>query len=291
MPWVKVSLVVSQDKLEFVEALLFEHDAQSITVSSATEETCLEHTLHALPQWSVVRVEVLFSSHENIPAVLMEVKTVGIDVLEVSFVGDDEWQLNGDQEFEPMDFGGLWVVARHEPTRTDNIMQVRLEPGLAFGTGRHPTTSMCLSWLATHRPEHLNVLDFGTGSGILAIAAKKLGAQSVDAIDLDSLAQETARENARHNEVEIFVSAHIPLRKRYDLIIANIVANTIIQFAPILTKVLNPNGEILLTGLLSGQVGRVKASYTDITFEDSIQREDWHLLIGTKNLNRQVKEH
>ena len=281
MPWIKLSLTVSQNKLARIEEALFCQDVQSLVMTSAVNETHLEDTLHELPEWSHVRVEAMFALDDNIQTVLTSLHSLGMEGFDVSFVGDQYWQQAGTQLAKPLDFGGLQVVPRRHPTtQTKNL--VRIEPGLAFGTGHHPTTSMCLTWLAQHPPQDTNVLDFGTGSGILGIAARILGARSVDAVDTDLLARETARENARYNEAEISVMEHIPTGSSYDLIVTNILLNTILQFAPTLTASLNLGGTILLTGLLPCQLDRVHSVYSEIQFEETIEVEDWCLLVGKK---------
>ena len=279
MPWMKVSLNVAQNKLGLIEEKMLRHDALSLTVSSVGNETSLECTLHEIPEWSHVRVEALFPLHDDIQSVLNAVSKIETETLDIQFVGDDEWKQATEVQLEPKDFGGLWVVSRR--ARTSDLKNViRLEPGLAFGTGEHPTTSMCLSWLAKHPPDNKNVLDFGTGSGILSIAAKKLGARSVDAIDIDVLARETACENARYNDVEVLVVETIPVGKTYDLILANVLLNTILQFAPTLTACLSPSGTVLLSGLLPNQIDQVKSAYPAIEFEEIVCQEDWRMMIG-----------
>ncbi|MYC25223.1 MAG: methyltransferase domain-containing protein [Gammaproteobacteria bacterium] len=281
MPWVKVSLIVAQNRLGSIEETLFRYDAQSLTVSSVGNETFLEHTLHELPKWSHVRVEALFSLHDDISKVIERVQTAGTESLDISFVRDDEWKQTNTVRLEPKDFGGLWVVPRRSRA-LDLTNVIRLDPGLAFGTGEHPTTSMCLYWLAKHPPKNKNVLDFGTGSGILSIAAKILGARTVDAIDIDVLARETTRDNARYNDVEFLVAETIPPGRTYDLILANVLLNTIVEFAPILTTCLSSGGTILLTGLLPNQIDRVQSAYPTIEFEEIVEQEEWHLMIGNR---------
>lgn len=279
MPWVKVSLNVAQNKLGLIEETLLRYRAQSL--SSIGCETSIEHTLHELPKWSHVRVEALFSLHDDISKVIERVQSAGTESLDISFVGDDEWNQTNTVRLEPKDFGGLWVVPRR--SRALDVKNViRLDPGLAFGTGEHQTTSMCLFWLAKHPPKNKSVLDFGTGSGILSIAAKLLGAGTVDAIDTDVLARETARDNARYNDVEFLVAEKIPAGRIYDLILANVLLNTIVEFAPILTTSLSSGGTILLTGLLPNQIDRVRSAYPAIEFEEIVEQEEWHLMIGNR---------
>ena len=281
MPWVKLTVTLTQDRLEETEEALLVHDAQSITVSSTEHETFLEKTLHELPQWTHIQVEALLSLRNDIREVLTTLTRLNLKISDISFVGDS-WQSMTAPQRVVLDFNGLRVVPRGNPV-ADTTNTIRLEPGLGFGTGEHPTTSMCLKWLASNPLQGLNVLDFGTGSGILAIAAKKLGAQRVDAIDIDPLARQAARDNARYNVVEISVMEQLSTTRRYDLIVANILLNTIVEFAPLLTTSLNPDGMILLTGLLPSQIDQVESAYTEIKFGEAFQQDEWRLLVGTKN--------
>ena len=285
MPWVKLTVTVTQARLEETEEALLDHNAQSITVTSAEHETFLEKTLHELPRWAHVQVEALFLLSYDIRQVQTTLRRLDLKILDISFVGDD-WQSMSVPR-GPLDFSGLRVVPRSDPV-SDLTNTVRLEPGLGFGTGEHPTTSMCLTWLANNPLQGLNVLDFGTGSGILAIAAKKLGAQQVDAVDIDPLALQTARDNARYNDVEISVMEQLSPTRRYDLIVANILLNTIVEFASILTTQLNPGGVILLTGLLPSQIEQVKSTYVGVNFDAVYHREEWRLLVGKKNSNQSI---
>lgn len=281
MPWVKLTMTLTQDRLQETEDVLLVHDAQSITISSSERETFLEKKLHEIPQWTHIQVEALLSLRSDIRKVLTTLTRLNLKISDISFVGDN-WQSMTAPHAVPLDFSGLRVVSRGNPV-TDSTNTIRIEPGLGFGTGEHPTTSMCLTWLANYPLQGLNVMDFGTGSGILAIAAKKLGAQQVDAIDIDPLALQTARDNARYNDVEISVMEQLSPTRRYDLIVANILLNTIVEFAPVLTNSLNSEGVILLTGLLPSQIDQVESAYAEIKFGEAFQQDEWRLLVGKKN--------
>ena len=284
MPWVKLTVTLTHDRLEETEEALLVHNAQSITVSSTEHETFVEKKLHELPQWTHIQVQALLPLRSDILEVLTTLTPLNLKISDISFVGDN-WQSMTASQVVPLDFSGLRVVPRSDPV-ADLTNTIRLDPGLGFGTGEHPTTSMCLTWLANNPLLGLNVMDFGTGSGILAIAAKKLGAERVDAIDVDPLALQTARDNARYNEVEISVMEQLSPTRRYDLIVANILLNTIVEFAAILTTSLKPDGVILLTGLLPSQIDQVESAYTEIKFGETFQQDEWRLLVGKKNSNK-----
>ena len=161
-------------------------------------------------------------------------------------------------------------------------IQIQLSAGLAFGTGEHDTTAMCLEWLATKSLLHKHVLDLGCGSGILAIAAMKLGAKSATAIDNDQKALNVAETNAANNDVAIAFESQLDLESQFDIVIANIYADTLIQYAEEITRVLNPRGLLALSGILESQQELVKQAYANVQFESPNVRNAWVLLAGTR---------
>ena len=160
--------------------------------------------------------------------------------------------------------------------------QIQLSAGLAFGTGEHDTTAMCLEWLATKSLLHKHVLDLGCGSGILAIAAMKLGAKSATAIDNDQEALNVAETNAANNDVAIAFESQLDLESQFYIVIANIYADTLIQYAEEITRVLNPRGLLALSGILESQQELVKQAYANVQFESPNVRNAWVLLAGTR---------
>jgi len=163
---------------------------------------------------------------------------------------------------------------------------VQLDPGLAFGTGTHATTAMCLEWLDAHPPAGLSVIDYGCGSGILAVAALKLGAGSVVAVDIDPQALQATRENALRNGIVTGMTVTSPGQLAagpVDVVLANILANPLIQHAARLAGLVRPGGDIVLTGILAEQAREVQAAYSDwFDFAPAVRREEWTLLAGIR---------
>jgi ribosomal protein L11 methyltransferase len=180
----------------------------------------------------------------------------------------------------------LWVCPLGENPEQPDAVVVHLDPGLAFGTGTHATTALCLEWLDAHPPAGLSVIDYGCGSGILAIAAHKLGAQDVIAVDIDPQALLATRENARRNGVVERFSVVYPqdLHARpVDVVLANILANPLIEHAESLAGRVKQGGDIVLTGILSGQADEVLAAYRQwFDFDEPVRREEWVLLAGSR---------
>ena len=204
---------------------------------------------------------------------------------EVAALPDEDWSEGWKKDFRPLDVGRVrvrpsWIDAPAPPGR----VEVVLDPGMAFGTGTHPTTSLCLAALSEllSGSPGAAVLDVGTGSGLLAIAARKLGAGRVVANDVDPVAVTVARENARANGVEAEVVGD-PLERihgRFDVVVANILANTLVELAPLLAGKVAPGGTVLLSGILAPQAGEVRAAYAALGLDPGPDRADgeWVLL-------------
>jgi ribosomal protein L11 methyltransferase len=182
----------------------------------------------------------------------------------------------------------LSVVPRDAVAPIGNAVVLRLDPGLAFGTGGHATTALCLDWLATHRIDGWSVVDYGAGSGILAIAALLLGAESAMAIDHDPQALVATRANATYNGVaahRLTVSAPDELLMTpHDLVLANILAGPLTTLAPTLTRCVKPGGKLVMSGMLVHQVDAVVSSYVDFRFESPQVRDSWAMVEGTKTV-------
>jgi ribosomal protein L11 methyltransferase len=210
---------------------------------------------------------------------------------EIRFVGDgdvlDAWRRHA----VPRRFGRrLWVVPSGHTVEPDDAIILRLDPGLAFGTGEHPTTALCLAWLDAHAPVGAKVVDFGCGSGILAIAAALLGATRVLAIDHDPQALVATLKNAAANGVADRIDARADDALPSDVwgeqrvVIANILANPLVALAPRLTRLVAPRGQLVLSGLLEHQVGEVCAAYRDVRFDAPVVSDGWALVAGARRV-------
>ena len=268
MPWLQISCAVDRDDAGVVEAALEDAGALSVTLADAGDEPVLEPGPGETPLWSRVRITALFDEHTDplpVAALLTglpggpDAGSVGIALLE-----DRVWEREWLNRFRPMRFGRrLWVCPGGQTPPDPDAVCVRLDPGLAFGTGTHPTTRMCLQWLDGADLAGREVVDYGCGSGILAIAAALLGARRVVAIDNDAQALTATRDNAALNGVAARVEARAPTSAppAADVLLANILAGPLIELAPLFGAAVRPGGSVVLSGILADQGSAVEAAY------------------------------
>jgi len=290
MNWSQLSLVVDANQADLVSTMLEVFLAQAVTTENAGEDEFYEIAFPGTPDWKKVAVTGLFEEQVDVEPIIefihsqlsqQEVPT------SVSKLVDQDWERVWLSSFKPIQVGTkLWVCPSWCEPVDANARNIILDPGLAFGTGTHATTAMCLNWLSDQNLSEKNVLDYGSGSGILAIAAVFSGAAHADAVDIDPLAVTACKENAERNGVEEKVIAYLPDQigsdsqqpATYDLVIANILADVIIELRDTLLVHLKPGGRLLLTGILNTQADRVIAAFgDDYTFEKEI-RDQWSLL-------------
>jgi ribosomal protein L11 methyltransferase len=274
---------------EAVETALFEIGASSITFVDRGDEPVLEPKPGEVRLWSDTLVRALFqaSSETAVPDALLQIdhlaKTLGSHITQtarVHAVKEQEWERVWLTDWKSMRFGRrLWVCpTAADPPKDPDAVVVRLDPGLAFGTGTHPTTAVCLQILDALPLSGRTVIDYGCGSGILGIAALKMGAAHVIAVDLDPQALLATRENAVRNNVSSGIEVQgVPARLRpASCVVANILAGPLIELAPILTAACEAGGDLLLSGLLKTQAYAVKAAYTSgFDIVQVVGRDDW----------------
>lgn len=295
MPWLSLTLEVEEAVAEAVSEALLECGAQSVSLEDADAGTTGEVARFAEPAWDAPRawrrnrVCALLAPDTDVLKVVVEAtRAAGLPSppqFSVGRVEDEDWVRRSQSQFTPLAVSErLWIVPTWREAPDPRALVVRLDPGMAFGTGTHPTTRLALRFLerVVHGGER--VLDYGCGSGILAIAAAKLGAAEVDAVDLDPRALDATRANARANEVSVRVSTPEALpRGDYDVVVANILANPLILLAPALTARVRARGRLALSGILAAQASDVAAAYRP-AIELAVTREDegWALLEGTR---------
>ena len=270
MPWLEVSLSVGRAVLPAAEEALESLGALSVTLLDDADEPVLEPGPGSTPLWPVVRVVGLFEQVADRAAIVERLRQLVAaerpDCLEWREVGDQDWERAWMDRFQPMQFGRrLWVVPSGMaiPPGPDQV-ELRLDPGLAFGTGTHPTTALCLAWLDAHDMTARRIIDYGCGSGILGIAAALLGAARVDCVDNDPQALESTAANAVRNAIGERV--HCSPSERFDgepadVLLANILAGPLVDLAPRLIRYVEPGGRIVLSGLLEEQADEVAAAY------------------------------
>jgi len=295
MSWVELNIEVSSDDTEQCASVLEAAGACAVSYFDAKDTPLLEPLPGTTPLWDCVKVVGLFPVETNLSALKNTLhRTYPHSTLTVTPLVEQDWSRTWLAHFRPIAFGErLWVCpqdAAFTPPEKNAII-LRLDPGLAFGTGTHPTTALCLSWLDKHLPTHARVVDYGCGSGILGIAALLLGAQKVWAVDYDPQALLSTRVNADKNHLsleqcETFLPAQFsPPPEGANLVLANILAEPLITLAPLLQTCCAPGGHIVLSGLLRTQVDVVKAAYlAAFDFAEDVFQEDWALLVGQRKL-------
>ncbi len=293
MPWQQFVIELGAHDPETVEALLVGFGASSVTLSDAGSEPVLEPAPGETPLWGQTRLTALFDADAELgglPAALRQ--ALGTDELpehSLELLEDRVWEREWLRDFGPMRFGDrLWVCPRGVPAGDAAAVVVELDPGLAFGTGTHPTTGLCLNWLDSLDLVDKSMIDFGSGSGILAIAALKLGAANAVAHDIDPQAVVASRSNAEVNGVASrLVATRRPPDTPADVVVANILAGPLIELANQILDLTITGGKLALSGILSEQAAEVVDAYSgsvrfDPPEERTLDGQTWARLTGTR---------
>ena len=293
--WQELHCTASKDQVEALEDWFFEAGALSVTLEDQADQPLLEPGPGETPLWDAVQVTALFAGDQDLQPVLV---TFPADLVTeapqtIVPVADREWTRVWEDQFQPMKMGNrLWICPSWTPPPEPDAVNLLLDPGLAFGTGTHPTTAMCLRALDAASLEDARIVDYGCGSGILGIAAVLLGAQQVLGIDNDPQAITASHDNAKRNEVPVAqFSVHLPATSELeawqgsaDWVVANILAGPLIELEPVLTSLMAPKGRLLLAGLLEEQAEQIIAAYApEVTLTVADQQEEWMLLAGQRH--------
>ena len=290
--WKQLTMVVNADQVEPLSIMLEMFLAQAITCTNAGDDEFYEVAFPGTPDWQKVALTALFDSGVELDPIMDFVHTnlgseKGVEIpTSVEQMIDQDWQKVWLKSFQPIKVGhNLWVCPSWCDPVEPEQRNIILDPGLAFGTGTHATTNMCLQWLSEQSLDEKNVLDYGSGSGILAIAALLSGAEHSDAVDIDPLAVEACKQNAERNQVAEKMNSLLPqelIDKQYDLVIANILAEVIIELRDTLLLHLKPSGVLLLTGILDSQAERVCNAFGDQYTFVKHNSDQWCLLVANE---------
>ncbi|MDG6779065.1 50S ribosomal protein L11 methyltransferase [Thiomicrorhabdus sp. zzn3] len=291
MAWIQINTVVEEALAEPLSDAFMEIGACSVTFEDAKDQPIFEPELGTTPIWAKTKVIGLFDAETDAKQVIENltglVPQVSSEQYKVEQLEDKDWIRAWMDQFQPMQFGErLWIVPSWCEAPQADAVNLMLDPGMAFGTGTHPTTSLCLTWLDRHAPIDLNVIDYGCGSGILALAAQKLGARRVMGTDIDPQAIIASEQNAQRNQADIAFSLVQDFNSEpADLLVANILAGPLKELAPEFERLVKPGGTLVLSGLLETQAAELQAHYRTLGFElNTLQtKEEWALLAGTKS--------
>ncbi len=282
----ELRLLVTEEQVEAVSDALDALDALSVSVEDADAHTEQERALFGEPGmpppqtgWSRSSVVALFPTESlaREAATLLPLQDffAGAHVVAVQAVPDQDWVRLTQSQFAPVDITpDFWIVPTWHEVPPQARRVIRLDPGLAFGTGTHPTTRMCLRWIASHALHQRRVLDYGCGSGILAIGAALFGAQPPDAVDIDPDAVRATLDNAQANGVTVQAGLPDLARGTYDVVLANILATPLKVLAPLLCGHVVAGGHLVLAGILSRQADELKAAYADLCDLKVVDEED-----------------
>lgn len=289
--WLALSLPAREAEVPALEAALEDLGALAVTLEAMDARPIFDHLDGSEPAlWASCRVEALFDAQVDVEAILGALSARAVPVLGATHrrVADQDWHAAFRAHFTPLPFGRLWVVPSwcEIPDGAETVL--RLDPGMAFGTGTHATTALCLRWLAGAADvAGSRVLDYGCGSGILAIAAHLLGATDVTAVDIDPAACAVTRENAAHNDCANAIRTCLPAELeahgietgRFDVVVANLLLQPVLALREAFATHLGARGRLALSGIMRDQVPRVLAHYADNFIFDTPQFEDeWALL-------------
>jgi ribosomal protein L11 methyltransferase len=295
MSWLTLTVSAPSSQADALSDALLESGALAVDVVDADADTPEEQAIFGEPGeaaphlWQHNRISALFAKDADVHAIMQQAaRAIGLQQAPPYHTGtlaDDDWVRLTQSQFHPIRVSErLWIVPTWHAATDPDAINITLDPGLAFGTGSHPTTRLCLRWLDAHIKGGEHVLDYGCGSGILAIAALKLGAASAVGVDLDEQAVRASRDNAAANQVEarFYLPDDAP-RLEADIVVANILTNPLKMLAPLLAQATRRGGRIVLSGILSEQADDVMKIYAQwFNLEPPVMEEGWACLSGVK---------
>lgn len=301
MAWLQLKARIDPSHAETLESLLLDEGASAITLEDAEDRPLYEPELGTTPLWAETVLTGLYDDLEGIEAMLERVGAQWAAIepdtpcpeIEYEILQDRDWSREWMDGFEPLKMGQrLWIVPSWFVAPEPDAVNLLLDPGLAFGTGTHPTTALCLEWLdglaVDGELDDRELLDIGCGSGILFIAALKLGAAFADGTDIDPQALQASRDNAERNQIiDARFALHFPEEapeREYDLITANILAGPLVELAPMIAGRLSPGGRFALSGILANQANGICDAYAEqgLVVDEVEEREGWVRIAGRR---------
>jgi ribosomal protein L11 methyltransferase len=297
MSWVELHIKTTSEFAEQVSEYLTGVGALALTYKDGGDDAILEPPPESIPDlWPEVNLVALFKADQDIiPMVVFlngEQEAGHLQEFNVKPLADENWERRCLDSFQPIQFGeNLWVCPSWQKPVDANAINIIIDPGLAFGTGTHATTALCLEWLGKNVKPGMTLVDYGCGSGILALGALKLGAVHAIAIDYDPKALSITQENADANQIDseqltICHSEDFQASQQVDLVIANILAQPLVELAPTLANLVKNHGKIVLSGILREQAATVSEAYAKwFDMQTPVFRDEWTLLTGTRKVD------
>jgi len=289
--WQQLVFETNREQADLLSDLLSEFGAQSVSLQDSQDDPVFDRLDGELPLWSHTIVSGLWPEQADLKKIVSLLKDSlapnPMPPYRAESLADQQWERVWIGRYQPIEINHrLWICPVGKQPADTMLPTVYLDPGLAFGTGTHATTHLCLDWLTKQKLQGTSVIDYGCGSGILAIAALKLGARDALGVDIDTQAVDVSRENAKTNAVNDQYTACLPKALSDDLqaeiVLANILAEPLMTLAPRIVKMVMPQGKLVLSGLLEAQVEPVSSCYRH-AFDLSLQVKDgWVLLAGPK---------
>ncbi|RZN59872.1 50S ribosomal protein L11 methyltransferase [Avibacterium paragallinarum] len=290
MAWVQIRINSTNQQAESLSDYLEEIGSVSVTFMDSQDTPIFEPLPGETRLWGNTDVIALFDAETEMQQIVHQLKSAGYlsedTAYKIEQIEDKDWEREWMDNFHPMQFGKrLWICPSWREVPDENAVNVMLDPGLAFGTGTHPTTALCLEWLDSLDLNGKTVIDFGCGSGILAIAALKLGAKSAIGIDIDPQAILASRNNAEQNGVsdhlQLFLAKDAPQDLQADVVVANILAGPLKELSPTISQLVKPQGQLGLSGILETQAQSVCEAYEAAFSLDPVAvREEWCRITG-----------
>ena len=291
MSWLQLRLAITPEQAPALEDQLLELGAVSVTFMDAEDQPIFEPDLGTTPLWSNTHLLALFEADTDSEALLQHLRLLWqaeLPAHELEQIEDQDWERSWMDNFHPMRFGQrLWIVPSWHAAPEPDAVNLLLDPGLAFGTGTHPTTSLCLQWLDAQQLQGKTLIDFGCGSGILAIAGLLLGAEHAVGTDIDIQALEASRDNAQRNQIadehfDLYLPEHMPAAPA-DVLVANILAGPLVSLAPQLASLVKPGGLLALSGILAEQTDEILQAYQgDFELDPVAEQDGWIRVSGKR---------